>query len=82
MKRENYNCLTKVVNPSKINETLFTLLQEKGELSRSDICKLLNVPRTTVYDNLAYLERKGLIQKKSCQNQQRGRPVILWEVSE
>ena len=78
----NGNCLTKVVSSSPFNKALLALLQKKGALSRKLICKLLNVPRTTVFDNLDYLFRKGLIQKKSYKKQQRGRPVILWEAIE
>ena len=80
MKRTNYNCLNKVVSSSPFNKTLLALLREKGELSRTDVCKLLNVPRTTVFDNLDYLYRKELIQKKSVKEQQRGRPIILWKI--
>ena len=43
-----------------------------------------DLPRTTAYDNLAFLEKEGKIQSYTVPitNKERGRPYVLWEVVE
>ena len=65
---------------SPFGEKLLKLLRENGELSRAAICDIVKAPRTTVFDNLIYLERCGLVKKRRffLEKRQRGRPIILW----
>lgn len=65
---------------SPFGEILLKLLRENGGLSRSAISDVLSAPRTTVFDNLIYLERCGLVERNKFFNKKRkkGRPLILW----
>lgn len=61
-------------------EKLLRFLRVNGGLSRSAISELMEVPRTTVYDNLMFLLRAGLVTKKRFKlpGRARGRPMIIW----
>ena len=61
-------------------EKLLRFLRVNGGLSRSAIADLMEVPRTTVFDNLIYLLREGLVIRKKFKlsGNARGRPIIIW----
>ncbi|MFX0032700.1 MAG: hypothetical protein ACFE8E_04595 [Candidatus Hodarchaeota archaeon] len=65
-----------------IQHNLFKTLQKTGPLSRSELVKELNTPRTTIYDNLLKLQKIKLIEKFSRNNGKRGRPLVLWKLKE
>jgi len=64
---------------SKIQEEILYALDNSNnnEMTRTELCTLLKTPWTTTYDNLAKLQRIGLIFKSSVQ-QKRGRPKTYW----
>ena len=69
-----------VHNLSPFGEKLLKLLRENGGLARFAICDILGAPRTTVYDNLLYLLRCGLVQRNRLfpKKRKKGRPIIMW----
>lgn len=59
------------------------LLKElkKGEsLTRAELVKKLDKPRTTIYDNLLKLQERKMVKKypKYNEGRGRGRPLVLW----
>lgn len=62
--------------------SILTLLQRKGSLSRKVICQDLQVPWTTVYDNLLKLKKLDLVEKFFRSTGKRGRPIIYWKLKE
>jgi len=46
---------------------------------RYELAYFLNIPRTTIYDNLKKLEKKGLVEWFD-RNNGRSRPYRFWEV--
>lgn len=49
---------------------------EKGSLTR-----LLNKKRTTIYDNLIKLERKGIVKRYTINDGTEGRPKVYWKLT-
>jgi len=69
---------------SKLNDLdrkIITLLQENGPMTRDEIVKHLNVPRTTVYDHLVKMMLSGIIEKYSISKKKRGRPKVFYRVT-
>jgi len=64
----------------KLENLLLNLLAEHGPLTRSELVSLTHIPRSTLYDNLAKLISKGLIQKEAVPRENRGRPKILFKL--
>lgn len=62
----------------KILETLAIV----GARSRDTIAKFTRIPRTTVYDNLIQLERRGYVKSyyKKVEKHEVGRPRTMWEI--
>lgn len=57
------------------------LTKKRGKaFNRSQICKKLKMPRTTVYDNLHILELKGVVQKYTKSFNPIGRPHTMWYI--
>ncbi|MFX1365844.1 MAG: helix-turn-helix domain-containing protein [Promethearchaeota archaeon] len=67
---------------SPIQYVLFKTLEKIGPITRRELAKKLEIPRTTVYDNLLKLQKRKLIEKYSRNNGRRGRPLIFWKVSD
>jgi len=65
-----------------IQHSLVKTLQNIGPLSRSELVKELDTPRTTIYDNLLKLQKIKLIEKFSRNNGKRGRPLVFWKLKE
>jgi len=65
-----------------IQNNLFIKLQNNGPTTRKDLVKILNSPRTTIYDNLLKLQKRKLIEKFTRNNGMRGRPLVFWKVKE
>lgn len=77
----SYNKITELhfTNFKQLQIFLFLINNRKG-LIRNTICKTLNYPRTTTYDNINYLYHKGYVNKYIKVDKQKGRPKILWFV--
>jgi len=61
-----------------IEEKIINVLIEKGPLTRSEICRLLDLPRTTVYDYLMRLSLKGKVTRFEELRKTKGRPRVFW----
>jgi len=65
-----------------IQYNLIKNLQDIGPSTRRDLVKVLNSPRTTIYDNLLKLQKRKLIEKFTRNNGMRGRPLVFWRLKE
>ena len=66
---------------SPIQYNLLKTLDIVGALTRKDLVKQLNTPRTTIYDNLVKLQKRKLIEKFSRTDGKRGRPLVFWRLN-
>jgi predicted ArsR family transcriptional regulator len=51
---------------------------EEGDKTRSELCEMLDIPRTTLYNYLFKLERDGKVRRYLKGNGERGRPKVIW----
>ena len=65
-----------------IQSNLINKLRNNGPTTRKDLVKILNSPRTTIYDNLLKLQKRKLIEKFTRNNGMRGRPLVFRKVKE
>ncbi|MBY8987277.1 MAG: hypothetical protein KGD61_02395 [Candidatus Lokiarchaeota archaeon] len=65
-----------------IQYNLIKKLQIVGPSTRRDLVKVLDSPRTTIYDNLLKLQKRRLIEKFTRNNGMRGRPLVFWKLKE
>ncbi|MHA1707968.1 MAG: helix-turn-helix domain-containing protein [Candidatus Heimdallarchaeaceae archaeon] len=65
----------------QLENLLLDLLEKKGPLTRGELVNLTQIPRSTLYDNLAKLISKGLVEKKSVPRSTRGRPKVLFKIA-
>jgi len=65
-----------------IQYNLMKKLQTIGPSTRRDLVKVLDSPRTTIYDNLLKLQKRRLIEKFTRNNGMRGRPLVFWRLKE
>ena len=63
-----------------IQNILLKTLEENGPLTRSQLVKQLNTPRTTIYDNLLKLQKRKALEKYTRSNGKRGRPLVFWKL--
>ena len=70
--------LASVFSPLQLR--VYDLLIEGGPASRDAIVQKLQAPRTTVFDALKFLEKKGLAARRAFYHEEhvRGRPVTVW----
>ncbi len=61
-----------------LQDNLIKILQQTGPITRRDLVKQLNSPRTTIYDNLLKLQRLKVVEKFSRTNGNKGRPLVYW----
>lgn len=67
---------------SPIQYVIFKTLEKIGPVTRRELAKKLEIPRTTIYDNLIKLQKRKLIEKYSRNNGRRGRPLTFWKLSD
>lgn len=64
----------------------YTILQKLKEyndgLDRDTLADKLKTPRTTVYDHLIRLMKKGLVRSFKHYTGRIGRPLVIWECTE
>ena len=65
---------------SPIQNNLIKTLKNIGPLTRRDLVKQLQTPRTTIYDNLIKLQERKVIEKFTRNDRKRGRPLVFWKV--
>lgn len=63
-----------------LEKILAVLLVSPKGITRTEICEIIKIPRTTVYDNLVKLQKQGRIEKFSRSSGRRGRPIVLWKL--
>ena len=74
---ENYTEPKEFLSP--IQSNLIKILKNVGPLTRRELVKKLETPRTTIYDNLVKLQKRKLIEKFSRNDGKRGRPLVFWK---
>jgi predicted transcriptional regulator len=67
---------------SPIQKELIHALQKKGPMTRAEIVRELNKPRTTLYDNLMGLMARNIVKKYSRPTNSRGRPLVFFRIQE
>ena len=67
-------------NLTPIQNNLIKTLNEVGPLTRRELVRKLNTPRTTIYDNLLKLQKRKVIEKFTRNNGKRGRPLVVWKL--
>jgi len=70
--------------PFELDEQIIRVLNNNS-MTRAELCRRMNVPRTTMFDHLKRLELGGLVcfnHKKRYENGKplRGRPNTIWSV--
>lgn len=65
-----------------LQDNLMKILYEKGPSTRKELVNHLNIPRTTIYDNLLKLQKRKLLEKFTRNYGNRGRPLVFWKISE
>jgi predicted ArsR family transcriptional regulator len=70
----------KNINTLSISERIYNCIKKNNNISRDQIAFELNLPRTTVFDNLVQLLVKGLVEKKSAKINERGRPIVFYTI--
>ena len=63
-----------------LQNILLKTLEESGPLTRRQLVKQLNTPRTTIYDNLLKLQKRKVLEKYTRSNGKRGRPLVFWKL--
>jgi len=66
---------------SPLQIDLMSLLRKNGPMTRKDLVKNSNSPRTTVYDNLMRLLNHKLIKKFPRPTNSRGRPFVFYKIT-
>lgn len=66
----------KITHP--LERDLLFLMKDSFPWTREEISVVLGYPRTTIYDHLRKLEKKGLVCKQSVVTGKRGRPFVYW----
>lgn len=74
--------LTDEVMLSPLQKDLIKALEKNGPMTRADIVRSLDKPRTTVYDNLVGLIQHNVVKKYSRPTNSRGRPLVFFKVME
>ena len=64
-----------------IQNNLIKILENDGPLTRRELVKLMETPRTTIYDNLIKLQKQKVVENFSRTNGNRGRPLVLWKLN-
>ena len=69
---------TSLLSPTQ--SRLIKYLNKNGPTIRRDLVKILNTPRTTIYDNLFKLQKRKVVEKFTKNNGKWGRPLVFWKV--
>ncbi|MHA1299722.1 MAG: hypothetical protein ACTSO9_09825 [Candidatus Helarchaeota archaeon] len=65
---------------TKLENFLFNLIKEKGPITRGELSKLTNIPRTTLYDYIIEFINNNEIEKFPVSTKKRGRPLIYYRI--
>ncbi len=64
----------------KLENFLYQLIRDKGPITRGELSKLTNIPRTTLYDYIIEFVRDNKIEKFPVSTKKRGRPLIYYKI--
>ena len=67
---------------SPLQKELMDMLEKNGPMTRNDLVKKVDKPRTTVYDNLMGLIQHNIVKKYSRPTNARGRPLVFFKISD
>ena len=65
-----------------MKDYLFSIIKEKGPITRGDLKELTNIPRTTLYDTIVKLIISNKLEKFSVSQRKRGRPKVYYKALE
>lgn len=65
--------------PNENDRTVWDCLKEHAPITRPDIVKITEIPRSTAYDALDRLIVKGLVRKYNEKRNTPGRPKVLYD---
>ena len=74
------NHLNKFLQMKLTQQNILELLK-LGPSTRRDLVDFLNLPRTTVYDNLIKLQKQKLVERFTRNNGKVGRPLVMWKLT-
>jgi predicted ArsR family transcriptional regulator len=63
-----------------LGKKIYDCLEEKGPMPRSEFVKILQVPRTTIYDVLKKLIDQNVVCKQPLVIGKRGRPKVFFSL--
>jgi len=66
---------------SPLQREIINTLEKNGPMTRADLVKHVDKPRTTVYDNLLGLIRHDIVMKYSQPLDHRGRPLVFFSIN-
>ncbi len=61
-----------------LQKKIVDLLGSKGPMTRGDMVSQLQIARTTIYDTLAKLMNRNVVDKSPINNSKRGRPKVVF----
>ena len=64
----------------KLENFLYNLIKDRGPITRGELSKLTNIPRTTLYDYIIEFVRNNKIEKYPVSTKKRGRPLIYYRI--
>ncbi len=67
-----------LVVPSELQKKIVQLLGSKGPMTRKDMVSQLQIARTTIYDTLAILMQRNIVDKRLITEKRRGRPKVFY----
>ncbi|MHA1378459.1 MAG: hypothetical protein ACTSRG_08765 [Candidatus Helarchaeota archaeon] len=67
---------------TNLQNFIFNLIKNKGPITRGELSKLTNIPRTTLYDYIIGFVKKNEIEKFPVPAKKRGRPLIYYKIVE
>ncbi len=65
---------------SDLQKKIVDLLGSKGPMTRGDMVEQLQIARTTIYDTLAKLMNRNVVDKYPVNNNRRGRPKVVFSL--
>ncbi len=69
-----------LVVESDLQKKIVDLLGSKGPMTRGDMVSELQIARTTIYDTLAKLMSRNVVDKNAINNSKRGRPKVVFSL--
>ena len=65
---------------SDLQKKIVDLLGTNGPMTRGDMVSQLQIARTTIYDTLAKLMNRNVVDKYPINNSKRGRPKVVFSL--